>query len=111
MKLLYIAGPYRAKCQLNTQRNVVRAESMGKRVLLNLKDWYPVIPHKNTELWDFDPMLKTVPDELYLKGTLAMMRRCDAVLVTGDSEGTRAEVEHAKEINIPVYTRIEDVCN
>lgn len=109
MKLIYIAGPYRASCQLKTQRNIVRAESVGKRVLTQLTGWFPVIPHMNTAMWDFDPMLKAVSDKDYLDGTMEMMRRCDAVLAFDTSEGTRAEIAEAEKLGIPVYKRIEDV--
>lgn len=109
MKLIYIAGPYRASCQLKTQRNIVRAESVGKRVLTQLTGWFPVIPHMNTAMWDFDSMLKTVSDKDYLDGTMEIMRRCDAVLAFDTSEGTRAEIAEAEKLGIPVYKRIEDV--
>lgn len=109
MKLLYIAGPYRASCGVKTMKNIHRAESFGKRVLLNLNDWFPVIPHMNTALWDFDKNLRDVTDDVYLSGTMEIMRRCDAVLAFGDSEGTRAEIAEAEKIGIPVYRSIEDV--
>lgn len=109
MKLIYIAGPYRAPCAVKTQRNIFRAEQFGKRVLRELKGWFPIIPHMNTALWDFDETLRDVTDDVYLAGTLEVMRRCDAVFVFGDSEGVRAEVLEAEKLGIPVYRSLEDV--
>lgn len=112
IKLCYIAGPYRADCALKTSRNVSRAEQMGKRLALQRPGWFPVIPHKNTELWDFDGGLRNIQPEYYLSGTLEVMRRCDAVLVLPDyrrSSGTIAEIAEAERLDIPVYYSVESV--
>lgn len=112
MRLIYVAGPYRADCALKTSRNVSRAEYLAKQVTLSRPDWFPVIPHKNTELWDYDAGLKNVPADYYLSGTLEIMRRCDAVLVTADyrrSVGTIAEIAEAERLGIPVYYSVESI--
>ncbi|EJY0635094.1 DUF4406 domain-containing protein [Salmonella enterica subsp. enterica serovar Schwarzengrund] len=112
MKLCYISGPYRAECALKTSRNVSRAEQMGKRLTLERPEWFPVIPHKNTELWDFDGGLRNVQPEYYLSGTLEVMRRCDAVLVLPDyrrSSGTLAEIAEAERLGIPVYYSVGSI--
>lgn len=114
MKLCYIAGPYRAECAFKTSRNISRAEQMGKRLTLERPEYFPVIPHKNTELWDFDGTMKNVKDDYYLSGTLEVMRRCNAVLVLPDyrrSSGTVAEIAEAERLGIPVYYSIESIAD
>jgi hypothetical protein len=109
MKLVYIAGPYRADCAMKTQRNIFRAETLGKHVALNIKGWYPIIPHMNTAMWDFARELDSIEDSYYLESTLEVMRRCDAVLVLCRSKGVDAEIAEAERLNIPVYYNPEDV--
>lgn len=114
MQLIYIAGPYRAECAVKTSRNINRAEQLGKRVALELPQWFPVIPHKNTELWDYSRDVADIKPEYYLEGTLEVMRRCDAVLVLPDfmrSSGTLAEIKEAERLGIPVYYSVESVPN
>lgn len=112
MKLMYICGAYRASCLLKTGMNIDRAEQMGKTLLLKKKGWFPLIPHNNTRLWDFDRQLSTVDAEVYLVGTLELMRRCDAVLTLPSykaSKGSLAEIEEAKRLGIPVYYTLDEV--
>lgn len=112
IRLVYIAGPYRATCALKTQRNIFAAESLGKQVALQCTGYYPVIPHCNTALWDYDPGLDNITGQYHLDGTMEMMRRCDAVLVVPNylnSEGTKLEIAEAERLNIPVYYSILQV--
>lgn len=114
MKLLYIAGPYRPFVNdsgktVTTDENVFRAERMAIRVANRLARYgvFPVTPHLNTR--DFENKVEVNSDEYFLNGTMAILERCDAVLVVGGldgerhSSGTRAEVARAKELNIPVF--------
>lgn len=76
-------------------------------------EWFPVIPHMNTALFDFQAELADiVPDSYYLEGTLEQMRGCKAVILTGRnaiqrSVGTTSEVMEANRLGIPVFTNIE----
>jgi hypothetical protein len=112
MKLIYIAGPYRATCALKTQRNIFAAENLGKQLTLQCPNYYPVIPHMNTALWGYDAGLINVPGQYYLDGTMEMMRRCDGVLVVPNylrSQGTIAEIAEAERLGIPVYYSVTQV--
>src|SRR4051794_53627 len=98
MKLIYLAGPYRAPSLWALVQNIQRAEALALQV------WREgaacICPHKNTALFD-----GAAPDEVWLQGDLEMLRRCDAVICTEDwrtSAGASAEVEVAKRIGIPV---------
>lgn len=104
MKVIYIAGPYRNKSEYEVGENI------------RVAGWYSLhvwelggvalCPHKNTA---FFGGAYNIPDDTWLKGDLELLNRCDAVYVTSnwsESSGATAEVEFAKNHNIPVlYTR------
>lgn len=98
MKLAYVAGPYRAKTPLDILKNVHAAGEVA------LKYWrlgYAVIcPHKNTALFDGQ-----ADDDVWLKGDIEMLRRCDVVVMMANWRESRgATAEHAIAIahNIPI---------
>ncbi len=67
---------------------------------------FPVVPHLNTR--DFENQVKKNDDQYFLDGTMAMLERCDAVLLTMPdadvvSTGTKAEVHRAHQLGIQVY--------
>jgi len=100
MKVAYVAGPYRSKEGVRgIVENIRRAESLALHL------WncgYAVIcPHKNTALFD-----GAEPDDVWLDGDLAVMRRCDAVFVMDNHEhssGVRAEIAEAQRCGIPIH--------
>lgn len=105
MKLVYIAGPYRAKTTVGVKRNIERAESVGMYIATSGRGiLYPVIPHTNTAFWDG---LRDA--QYFVDGTLEMMRRCDAVMIVpgidiSQSVGTIGEIDDAKRTGLPVFT-------
>lgn len=105
MKLIYVAGPYRAKTVADITRNIRRAESVAMQV------WalgYPAIcPHINSAHFD-----GVACDKVFLAGMIELLDRCDAmILVDGweRSVGTLAEIEHAKERGIPVFRSLGEL--
>lgn len=105
MKLVFVAGKYRAKTEWGVFQNIRNAEALSLKLwLLGL---FVICPHKNTEYFG-----GAAPDELWLEGALEMVRRCDAVICTSDwemSEGARGEVALAKELGLPIFFSIEEV--
>lgn len=122
MKLVYIAGPYRADTKEGVAENIRKAQVIGLSLATNGHKLgvFPVIPHMNTAHFEthtltvsqkFSAFIDPVPDEYWLQGTMALMEKCDAVLLTHPqagitSKGTRAEVMRAIELGIPVYDHI-----
>jgi hypothetical protein len=109
MHLIYVAGPFRGSTPWATERNVRIAEAMALEV------WRlpaaALCPHANTRYFDG---LET--PELWINGTLEMLRRCDAMLVVGlygvdggESQGTKGEIEAAKRWRIPVFHNIAEL--
>lgn len=101
MKVVYIAGPYRAKTERELVLNIRLAETAALRV------WcagaVALCPHMNTA---FFGGAFGLPDEVWLKGDKELLERCDAVYVLRDwkkSEGTRREIEHAQEMGMFIF--------
>lgn len=113
MKLIYIAGPYRPyTCAdgtwVGTPMNIRNAEVTAVHLVdeLGHLGLFPVVPHLNTR--DFENQVKENHDQYFLDGTMALLERCDAVLLTmpnadAVSVGTKAEVHRAYQLGIQVY--------
>jgi hypothetical protein len=105
MKLVYVAGPYRAPTEWQLVQNIRRAEALALEVWqLGLAC---ICPHKNTAL-----LGGAADDSLWLEGDLEMMRRCDAVICTDDwqrSAGARNEVAEARRLGIPVFESVAEL--
>lgn len=113
MKLIYIAGPYRPyTCAdgtwVGTPMNIRNAEVTAVNLVNELGHLglFPVVPHLNTR--DFENLVKQNDDQYFLDGTMAVLERCDAVLLTMPnadvvSTGTKAEVHRAHQLGIQVY--------
>lgn len=113
MKLIYIAGPYRPyTCAdgtwVGTPMNIRNAEVTAVHLVdeLGHLGLFPVVPHLNTR--DFENQVKENHDQYFLDGTMALLERCDAMLLTmpdadAISIGTKAEVHRAHQLGIQVY--------
>lgn len=119
MKLIYIAGPYRPyTCAdgtwVGTPMNIRNAEVTAVHLVdeLGHLGLFPVVPHLNTR--DFENQVKENHDQYFLDGTMAMLERCDAVLLTMPnadevSSGTKAEVHRAHQLGIQVYRSFDSL--
>ena len=91
MKLVYIAGPYRAKTIYGVAQNIHNAAEVA------IKYWKQgcavICPHKNTGF--LDGCTGELDDHIWLMGDLEMIRRCDAIVMMKnwkESAGARAEL-------------------
>ncbi len=98
MKLVYIAGPYRAKTINGIHENIERARKVA------LKYWkmgYAVIcPHMNSALIDGH-----ISDEHILEADRLILRMCDAIVMMKNwrkSEGATHERAVAMNNNLEV---------
>jgi len=92
MKLIYVAGPFRAKDRWQQAKQIRHVEDVG--FLLAELGAVPVMPHTMFGNWD-----GTLNDRFWLDATLDLLRRCDgAVFVDGweKSEGCRGEMTEAQ---------------
>ncbi len=98
--LVYIAGAYRNPDPWLCEQNIRAAEALGYEVAK--LGAYPVIPHSNTRPY----FASAASDELWLAGTLELMRRCNAVVFASNwttSSGARAEHAEAERIGLPIF--------
>ena len=105
MRVVFISGPYRNSSEWRVEQNIRQAEKLA------LAAWELGVavhcPHKNTAR-----LGGALPDEVWLKGDLEVLSRCDAVLCTSDwrqSVGATAEVELARQLGLPVFEAIEEL--
>lgn len=99
MKVIYLAGPFRAATAWGIEQNVRRAETMA--LALWRLGVAVLCPHMNTRHFQGEG-----PDEMWIEGALELMRRCDGVFVLPGAEGskgTQGEVEEARRCGIPVF--------
>jgi hypothetical protein len=97
--VIYIAGPFRGPHARIIEANVRRAEDLSWEV------WAlgaaAICPHTMTRFWQ-----DSLPDDVWLVGDLAILAKCDGVLLTPDwsrSAGARAEFKFAEERGIPIF--------
>ena len=101
MKVIYIAGSYRATNAWLVEQNVRRAEEAAHYIISHAaKPVVCLVPHSLGRFFN-----GTMTAEYWLDATLELMRRCDAVYVLPGSEssaGTRGEVAEANRLRLPV---------
>ncbi len=104
MKVIYVAGAYRAKTEWGVAENIRRAELAA--IELWKKGWAVICPHKNTAFFG-----GACDDSIWLLGDIEMLRRCDAIyMLPGweNSTGARAEHEVALAAGLLVLYEIEE---
>ncbi|QGH73599.1 MAG: protein of unknown function DUF1937 [Siphoviridae sp. ct7UA22] len=112
---VYIAGPYRGDGKQSTvEKNIYEARKVAIRIAR--AGLFPVCPHLNTALFDFEDGLVGFDASFWLDNYKDLVLDCDAVLrMTGQSAGSDEEVKAAQKHGIPVYFTLnellDDLCN
>ena len=109
MKLIYIAGAFDGKTDLDIESNIVAAENLAAEVIE--KTGHGVIcPHSMGRNFKHGPGDR----EYWFASTLAMMERCDAVIFRDGwrlSEVAKMEADRAGSIGLPVFDDVEILAN
>lgn len=106
MKIIYVAGPFRAPDAWGIESNVRRAEIAGYEVAR--LGYMPLIPHANTRFFHGGPFT----DSFWLEGTQELLRRCDAILMIEGwdlSEGSKAELKLAEELGLGIFYSLQEL--
>lgn len=101
--MIYLAGPIRPKDGKTMEQNLASAKEIA--LVLWKKGYAVICPHSNTDL-PISLADKECEEKVWLNGDLEMIRRCDAVVVMPDwegSKGTEGEINFAEMLDIPVY--------
>ncbi|MFX0194515.1 MAG: DUF4406 domain-containing protein [Candidatus Hodarchaeota archaeon] len=103
MKRIYVAGAYSADNVLDVLKNIGKGQYVCGRLFHS--GYAPFCPwHDRTYVIDFFNKEFTV--DMFYNFSMAWLEVSDAVLVLPDSKnsnGTKKEIERARELNIPVY--------
>ena len=100
MKIIYIAGPYRAPTERGLEDNIRHAEEAAIR--LWRLGWAVICPHKNSSHFG-----GIIPDDNFIEGDIEILKRCDAIYLLSNwhySTGARMERDIALEKGMAVYT-------
>lgn len=111
MKVVYVAGPFRATNPDGTADQWRQEQNIRAAEALALEVWRlgaaAVCPHTNTRFYQ-----GAAPDAVWLEGDLAILAKCDAVLMAQDwhrSSGARAERDFAIAGGIQVLYSLPDL--
>lgn len=99
MKLVYVAGPFRAENAWLIELNIRAAEWQGYKIAL--LGAVPIIPHTMYRFFN-----GTRNDSFWLQATQDLLARCDAIYMVDGwkrSEGSHAEKALADMQKIPVF--------
>ena len=97
--IVYVAGPFRGATTWDVETNVRRAETLA--LVVARAGAMPLCPHMNTRFFDGQ-----LDDTFWLEGTLELLRRCDAIVLTANwrtSAGARGEKAVAEALKLPVF--------
>lgn len=109
VRLVYIAGPYRAPTPEDIRRNVRAAEALGQAVIETGLPLLPVVPHSIGHRFGY---LRPDDEGYWLPATMALMERCHVVLMIPgweDSEGSVEERARALALGLPVFETVDDL--
>lgn len=106
--VIYVSGAYMGNDGgKNINKNILFARDCA--IDLWERGYTVICPHLNTQYFERD--CKCSYDD-YLEGDIEIVKRCDAVFVLHnyiDSKGAQKEIEVAKENNLPIFYKIEDI--
>ena len=109
MKRIYVAGPYSANNVIDVLKNIGRGEKMCEHLFA--LGFAPFCPwHDKSYVIDNPNGHFTV--EQFYDYSMAWLEVSDAMLVLpgyGSSKGTLAEIEKAKELNIPIFYQLTEL--
>lgn len=97
MKLIYVAGPYRAPTPNGVHVNIQRARRAA--VKLWNEGWVVLCPHMNSA------NMEGLDDhEMFLQGDIVMLLRCDAIYML---KGFESSLGATEELRVATGTGLE----
>jgi len=104
---VFVTGPYSAPTDEGKKANIQRAIDVGRVVFQ--KGYYPIVPHILVREYYVkgDPGLFGY--EALMRFTLAIVPRCDSLLLYEHSPGADREWKLAEQLDKPVYFSVDDL--
>jgi len=99
MRVIYVAGPFRADTAWQIENNIRRAEEWSHK--LWMMGAVVICPHTNTRFFHGEGT-----DEMWLEGTLELCRRADAIFLIENwqnSSGSRGEKAEMEKLERPIF--------
>lgn len=106
IKVIYVAGPFRAATHWEIEQNIRCAEAIALD-LWRLGGVAVLCPHTNTRFFH-----GAAPDAVWLDGCLELLRRCDAIFMSGGwgaSVGACLELQEAERCGIKACFDLDGV--
>lgn len=104
--LIVVAGPYSAETEEKKTKNLEAMNTAAAEVYR--KGHIPVIG-VNTALFVADQLKDIRRNEVISKISFAVVERCDAILMIGESPGANIERDIIKAKGLPVYYSIDEI--
>ena len=107
MKVIYVAGRYRADSDEGLYQNIQHARTEARK--LWMKGWAVICMHTANAF-----MSGNEGDLVFLEGDLEILRRCDAIYMLDGSSlslGAIDEAVLARELGLEIYYECEGVPN
>jgi hypothetical protein len=98
---VFVTGPYSGKSKQEEQTNIQRAIDIGRVVFQ--KGYYPIVPHLlvkeyydscNSDIFGYESLMQY---------TLAIVPKCDILLLYGHSPGADREWKLAESLGKQIY--------
>ncbi len=105
--LIAVAGPYSAATPEQRQRNLDLLNEaaavifkLGHIPLIGVNAALPIVEYLDAESDRYEAMMTI---------SLALVDKCDAILMIGSSPGVKREVDLVKAKGLPVYENVDDI--
>src|SRR3990167_4416251 len=104
MRLIYVAGKYKADTQEGVAENIHHAARVGFE--LWEKGWAVITPHLNTTFSGIAEFAEIQMKSMWLWGDLRIVEACDAIIMLDnwkDSNGAKVEKAYAEYLGKEIF--------
>ena len=105
--IIFVTGPYSADTQEGVERNIQKAIAVGRAVFL--KGYYALVPQLLVRPFYVVGDPGTFGYESLMQFTLAIVPRCDGLLLYEHSPGADREWQLAESLGKPVYFDVSEL--
>ena len=106
--LVFVTGPYSAPTTAGIGANIRRAIDIGRRLFQ--KGYYPIVPHLLVrEYYEYGSKSPIFGYEPLMEYTMAIVQKCDILLLYESSPGADRERRLAESLGIPVYFDVDEL--